>query len=589
MIGKKLGGRYEILALIGEGGMASAYRARDNLLNRMVAVKMLKGQLAEDEDFVRRFRREAQAAAGLAHPHIVNVFDVGEDDGNHYIVMENVEGKTLKNKILEEGSLEPEKAVNIMLQITEAIQHAHASQVIHRDIKPQNILISNDGQVKVTDFGIALAANASQTITCGEQVMGSVHYFSPEQARGGVVEEQSDVYSLGIVFYEMLTGEIPFSGESPISIALKHLNEEITPLREVVPHLPEELEKIILKAVQKNPYSRYSSVTELKEDLNLWKEEGRVYHAWFLEEDGNLESTQVRGFKIDNNLGGETGGTQKESVMNSKNNVSRKKAFWKKAWFVPLVLVVILLGVLTGGFFYLFSLMTPPAEVEVPDLEGMSKEEALEELEKVGLENVETDEQHHLEIEEGYMISQSPDAGRTVREQREVTLMISKGVQEIEVPDLSDKTEREARYILENKGMEMEIEKETHEDISEGYVIRQDPHAGFELTPGDKVTVYVSTGSPPTSLDDLTGKTRAEAHDYLSENGFILGEEDKIPSDDPEGKVIDQHPAPGSPVEHGDFIDLVISEGPEEEEEEEDEEEDDNNENGEEYGENGEE
>lgn len=584
MIGTRLGNRYEIQELIGEGGMASAYRSWDERLNRTVAVKILKNHLAGDDDFVRRFRREAQAAAGLTHPNVVNVYDVGLDEGHHYIVMEYVKGQTLKDRIREEGKLSAEEAVRIAWQVAHAIEHAHAFQVIHRDIKPQNILLSQRGEVKVADFGIALAANASQTITFGEPIMGSVQYFSPEQAKGGTVGEQSDIYSLGIVLYEMFTGEVPFTGESPISTALKHLNEEIIPPRELVPDLPSKLERVVLKSLQKDPSRRYLHISELKEDLQMWKEGGEIYYALNEQQVGEEDATQVidlSGVQYEQLQESMSSSGQYQRRGEQKPSPSSKKPLWKRWWFVSLIAALLILGLFIGGAVAFWEYTYVP-EVSVPELRELSEEEAIEKLEEAGLTEVTTEEDYHKEIEEGYVISQSPSAGSTVKETRQIELLISKGKEVIEIPDLTGKTEAQARALLRGEGLEYEVIKQSHDHTPEGKIIRQEPTPGYPLNLGDKVSIYVSEGRASIPIEDLTGKTREEALQYLEDKGLILGDEEEKTAPVPEEEVVEQHPAPGAPVERGDAVDLVLSEGPEEEDKEEEDKEEEDKEEGEE-------
>lgn len=548
MIGKQLSGRYEILVKIGEGGMANVYSARDNLLNRTVTVKILKDYLVSDHDFVRRFRREAQAAAALSHPYIINIYDVGEEDNIHYIVMEYVQGKTLKDLIREKGRLPADEAMEIFRQITEAICQAHSNKVIHRDIKPQNILISRSGQVKVTDFGIAIAVNAA-TVTYNEQVMGSVHYFSPEQAKGNFTGEQSDIYSMGIVLYEMLTGQVPYMGDSPISVALKHLNEQISSPRTLFDDIPEPLERMVLKSVQKNPSQRYNDTNELLEDIHLWQRERKVKAAILSDEDDqDMENTKIM----------EPVGGERKNNNPAKNN-SKKPSFWKSRAFMVILGAVLFITLLTGGY-YLFINMLAVPDVEVPHVEGLSLSEAEEELQKAELSysiNYAFDDS----VEENHIISQNPVGGSTVKQRREITLKVSRGRETVKVPEVVGQPQREASLNLSRYNLEVNIIEEHSPEVEIGYVIRQDPRPGVQIYRGDEVILYISKGIRSFPLRNLVGEREVSVMVYLDREGLILNEERSEYSDRPAGTVIEQFPPPGTEVNPGDLIDIVWSRG----------------------------
>lgn len=538
MIGKLLGGRYQIEEKIGEGGMAKVYRSRDILLNRVVTVKILKEQFAGDQEFIRRFRREAQAAACLSHPHIVNIFDVGEEQDIYYIVMEYVEGKTLKDLIREKGRLPVSEAVELTRQISEALIHAHAARVIHRDIKPQNIIISRRGQAKVTDFGIAQAVD-SATVTFGERVMGSVHYFSPEQARGTFTGEQSDIYSLGIVFYEMLSGHVPYDGVSPISIALKHLQEEITLPEDVFKDIPEPLANVLLKAVQKSPARRYGSAIEFHDDLRLWQREGRVNSA----REG--EHNQMSG-SITN-------------MNHLKENRKNRPKFWKTGWFIAVVAAVVLVAIGISGYLAFRSFLFVP-DVTVPEVEGVKLEEAVDILENEGLAH-KVNQIFHDTVPSGHVVSQDPRAGRVVKKGREVNLAISQGRETVEIPDVVGLTELEARILLGKSGLTVEVIKENNEEIPVDEVIRQNPRPGFSLPKGEEVVIYVSSGGRPFPIANLEGMTGEQFDDYLSRTGLVLNRERSEFSERPAGTIIEQFPAAGTMVRTGELVDIVWSKG----------------------------
>lgn len=537
MIGKRLAGRYELLEKIGQGGMSRVYRGNDLLLNRTVAVKVLKDQMAEDPDFTRHFRREAQAAARLSHPNIVSVYDVGEDEEVYFIVMEHVPGENLKQYIRRRGRLSAPEAVAVARQIAEALVQAHAAGVIHRDIKPQNIILTNGGTVKVADFGIAHAVDGT-TVTNGSTIYGSVHYFPPEQARGNVVGEQSDLYSLGIVLYEMVTGRVPFSGDTPLSVAMKHLQEDIPPPRRLEQDVPEPLERIILKAVRKDPHERYRSARELLEDLILFQNTGQ---SRAVVEDGcDQDTIRVSAAVL-------ARAAAKPPVGGGR----------RKAWFLPLVIVVLLSASLLAGFVYLRSFIIVP-DVTVPDLRETPLSEAQAILEEMGLHHAVRWISHDA-VPSGYVIAMDPRPGRVVRLERVIELTVSEGPKYIDTPDLHLRTEMEARIILKELDLKWVIMREHSEEVAEGRVIRQVPTVGFRVAAGDEVTIYVSLGGRPFPIDNLRGLTLEQAEEYLGDRGLKRGQVQGIASDHPEGTIIAQYPEAGANVKPGQPVDLVIS------------------------------
>lgn len=535
MIGKKLAGRYELQERIGQGGMSRVYRGTDLLLNRTVAVKVLKDQLVEDADFTRHFRHEARAAARLSHPNIVNVYDVGEDDETYFIVMEHVPGENLKQYIRNRGRLSPPEAVAIARQIAKALVQAHAAGVIHRDIKPQNIILTDRGTVKVTDFGIAHAMDGT-TVVNGSTIFGSVHYFPPEQARGNAVGERSDLYSLGIVLYEMVTGQVPFSGDTPVSVAMKHLQQAITPPRRLVKEVPEPLERIIMKAVRKDPYRRYSSALELLEDLTLFQNTGQSLAT--AANKCSDEQDTIR-FPADTFAGAE------------------KTPARRRAWLVPLLIVILLSASLLVGFIYLRNFILVP-DITVPDLLEQPLEEAKEALETLGL-RYSVRWVPHDTISANHIVGMDPRPERVVRPERMIELLVSEGPKSIETPDLYERTEMEARIMLKELELKAVIVREHSIEVHEGRVIRQVPTPGFPLAPGDEVTIYLSLGARPFPIDNLRGLTLEEAEEYLKEQGLQVGEVQPIASDHPAGTVIAQYPEAGDNVKPGQPVDLVIS------------------------------
>ncbi len=556
MIDQVLANRYKIEEKIGEGGMAVVYRGYDNILNRSVTVKVLRAQFALDDNFVRRFKREAQSAASLSHPNVVNIYDVGEQEGTHYIVMEYIDGKSLKELITEKGKLPVNEAVQIARQICEALVSAHKNNIIHRDIKPHNILLTRDGRVKVTDFGIAKAVTAATVTYDNNVVMGSVHYFAPEQAKGGLAGEKADIYSLGIVLYEMLTGEVPFSGETPISVALQHLQENIKSPVEKNSEVSSSLEKIILKAVQKDPVLRYESAEDMLEDINMYINQGYVSSERFERPGVNAMQGQFVPVNNKNDHNGNGGG---DSPGNEEEPEDKK---WKYKWLIiGLLSFIVFVTVLAFGFSQLRGMLTVD-EVDVPDVIGLSLQEAVEALEEVELEHSVLEEVPHDEIPEGHIISQFPEAERTVKKGREVELVLSTGPVRLEVPSLVGLKELEAKIILQDMELVAEITEEYSTSVPAGEVISQNPREGTNLKKGDIVTLVISKGTEPFRMPNLVGRSLADARDWIELYRLSMGDVDeRYSSSVPEGQVIEQSPEAGEMVHPQDTVDLVVSKG----------------------------
>ncbi len=546
MIGKILAERYELIEKIAEGGMARVYRGRDLLLKRTVAVKILKDQMTGDAGFIRRFEREAQSAAALSHPHIVNIYDVGEQEGIYFMVMEYVDGKNLKEYIREKGSLPAHEAVRIARQIAEALEQAHKAGVVHRDIKPQNILFSREGKIKVTDFGIAIAGDGA-TVTVGDAIVGSVQYIAPEQARGGLAGKQSDLYSLGIVLYEMVTGNVPFSGESPVAVAMKHIQEQIVPPGRLVSDLPEHLEQVIMKAVQKDAAERYNSANDFLEDLFYAEEKGvpRVAPVRNKNDHKNSDEEDDRILRP-----APTAPAKKQGGISSKTVRRLTAAF----------LAVLFIALLAGGGYYLFStyLMAPP-EVAVPDVGNLSQSDASELLRTEGLVPGEIEYIYDQTIPVGSVVKTEPPEGRVVRKDRVIDLYISKGPEFLVTPDLFGRTEMEARVILQDMDLTLEVERQHNEEIEEGLIYRQIPGESFKISPGDKVTVYISQGRGPFEIADLVGYSEQGALDYLNDNNLrpVVRYRFSIGSS---GYVLDQNPDPGQEVEPNQSVEIWVGE-----------------------------
>jgi len=565
MIQRILARRYELQELIGGGGMADVYKAQDKLLDRAVAVKILHQQYANDAEFVEKFRREATAAAKLAHPNIVNIYDVGEDGGSQYIVMEYVSGPTLKEVIQQKGCLEPIEAVRIAKEIASALESAHRNNLVHCDIKPHNILVMPDGHIKVTDFGIARAVSAS-TMTYSGSVMGSVHYFSPEQAKGTVITTKSDVYSLGVVLYEMLTGQLPFNGETSVSIALKHLQEEPVPIRQLNPSIPPVLEAIVQKAMSKDPADRPSS-TELYADLNQAKAmlAGRGISQEAVSNDPFATRmipritpemmAEQRSERPAKNPTGSRGDYQPQYQPPEEKSIFKSKSF-----------IAVLVGILFMGFFVgsflSFGKFWSSAEINVPDVVGKSSVVAQQILEDKNL-RVKIVEANDDSVPAGQVVSQYPEAGAKVKEQRLVTITVSKGGQELTMPDLKSMSRSNAEEKLKKMGLKIGAVFEENAKEPAGTVINQDPRSGSKITKGQTVDITVSLGEKKkeVTVQNYTGLSVDSAKSNLEANGLSLGGISEETSTKPKGTVIGQSPAAGSTTTEGGSVSLIISSG----------------------------
>lgn len=565
MIQRILARRYELQELIGGGGMADVYKAQDKLLDRAVAVKILHQQYANDAEFVEKFRREATAAAKLAHPNIVNIYDVGEDGGSQYIVMEYVSGPTLKEVIQQKGCLEPIEAVRIAKEIASALESAHRNNLVHCDIKPHNILVMPDGHIKVTDFGIARAVSAS-TMTYSGSVMGSVHYFSPEQAKGTVITTKSDVYSLGVVLYEMLTGKLPFNGETSVSIALKHLQEEPTPIRQLNPSIPPVLEAIVQKAMSKDPADRPSS-TELYADLNQAK-------AMLTDRGASQEAVSNDPFatRMIPRITPEMMAEQRSERPANKPIGSREdyqpqyqpqeeKSIFKSKSFIAVLVGILLMGFFVGSFLS-FGKFWSSAEINVPDVVGKSSVVAQQILEDKNL-RVKIVEANDDSVPAGQVVSQYPEAGAKVKEQRLVTITVSKGGQELTMPDLKSMSRSNAEEKLKKMGLKLGAVFEENAKEPAGTVINQDPRSGSKITKGQTVDITVSLGEKKKEItvQNYTGLSVDSAKSNLEANGLSLGGISEEASTRPKGTVIGQSPSAGSTTTEGGSVSLIISSG----------------------------
>ena len=552
--GKILGNRYEIIEKVGNGGMATVYRAEDKVLKRNVAVKVLKDEFTTDEEFIKRFEIEAQSAARLTHPNIVSIYDVGSEDNLYYIVMELIRGKTLKEIIVEErGPLPWKWSVNVAIQIASALEMAHKNNIIHRDIKPHNIIITEDGIAKVTDFGIAKAVSNS-TITAFGTTIGSVHYFSPEHARCGFTDAKSDLYSLGVVMYEMVTGRVPFDADTPVSVALKHMQEEPEEPIELNPNLPSAVNRIIMKALKKDTTLRYQSATDMLADL---RQALKNPNGDFVE-DKNYDAT-AKTQKINTDLYG--------NVVEDDNQKREKKnnkfvAFIKRHKVFSILIGLILLFAISLGGTLAYLNITNPAEVELPELVGMSKEEAQKTAEDLKLVFEVSSEEYNKDVPEGYVISQDPTyiADYNVKEGSTVKVVISKGQEKTTVPKVVGMTRQEAEDALEEANLKAEIVEETSKTVEEGYVISQEVEAESEAYAGDTIKIHVSTGTgiKQVTVQNVVGQTEADAKSTLEGQGLkVTVNYAEATSND--GKVTAQSVAGGTTVDEGTTVTLTVN------------------------------
>ena len=561
--GHMINERYQVIKMIGEGGMANVYLAHDTILDRDVAVKVLRGDLADDEKFVRRFQREAIAASSLSHPNIVEMYDVGEDDGKYFIVMEYIEGQTLKSLIKKRGALTLAEVIDIMDQLTSGIACAHDSYIIHRDIKPQNIMILDDGRVKITDFGIAMALNSNE-LTQTNSVMGSVHYLPPEQASGNGSTIKSDIYSLGILMYELLTGKVPFKGDNAVEIAIKHMKDEIPSVCEFNPEIPQSIENIILKACAKNPKNRYDSVMEMHNDIKtaLTEEKKNVHKISYDYPEQELEETKVMP-----NL--------KDLETEKSVEVPVKKKSGKVVNIVLVIFSILLALAIAGGavFAIVYSKSTEIKEVEVPDVSKMSVVEAEQTLKKAGL-NVATDleEKNDATIEEGSIITTKPQAGRSVKVDTEITLVVSTGASGMFLSnyvgenyfEIKGQLEANDIYVLVEK---QEVDSKEKDKYKENIIIAQKPESGTKVVEGDTVTLYIP--DIITEYPDFVGEAWpiSDIQTFCDEYKITLEIDYKETSDYPAGRIISQSRAKGNKVMANTTLRIVIAKEPKKTEE----------------------
>ena len=566
---KLLAGRYELVDKIGEGGMAVVYKGKDRLLNRYVAIKILRPEYTQDEKFVENFKSESQAAAGLQHPNIVAVYDVGVAGSINFIVMELVEGKTLSEIIDEQAPMDYKVAIDYAKQMASALSLAHKNQIVHRDVKPHNILVTEDGIAKLTDFGIARAVSGASTVADNNKIIGSVHYFSPEQARGSYVDERSDIYSLGIVIYEMLTGKVPFDGDNPVEVALKHINEDIIPPSKLVKGIPPNLERLVMKATDKFQTNRYKSADEMLEDLtsvefvtNYLKDRPDLMN---LGATGNVsarmqdasKSTQSTVTSLEPNKTTKVSRTEEPGINEERRS--------KKKGLLPLIIVALIVLMAVIGV-YLASKLgeTKVDEVKVPDLSSMSFDEAKEELTRLGLNISRNEDISSDEIEEGKIAHQIPIAGSNVKPGKIIEVRISSGPGELEIPDVIGRTFDEAKVLIEALGLNcVKGETRNSDSVPKNYVLTTEPEPNKMLKPGETVVIIMSDGPEvkTETVPNLHGMNKSQLEEYLKNYSFELGKVTEEESDSPQGTVISQSPTAGDTANKGSKIDVVISKG----------------------------
>jgi serine/threonine-protein kinase len=566
MIGRVLGNRYEIIEKIGGGGMALVYKAKCRLLDRFVAVKVLRAEFTEDEEFVKKFKRESQAAASLSHPNIVGIYDVGMEDNIYYIVMEYIKGQTLKDLIKQKGALGVDYATNIAIQISSALEHAHKNHIVHRDIKSHNIMIKEDNSVKVTDFGIARAVSSS-TITNTGNVIGSVHYFSPEQARGGYTDEKSDIYSLGIVMYEMMTGRLPFEGESPIAVALKHLQEDAVKPSTINPRIPKSIDDIILKCMNKDVNGRYNSMSEIIADLrqSLVMPNGDfVKKSKFTDENTRvLKPIKLDDETIDVVPKGRS--IPEENIIPDVAVTELPEKHDKKRRTKMTILAILgglVLALAVGGIVLGLTSFFGVKEAVVPDLTNMTEEQAREALKAVGLTMEIAGTVPNKDVPAGQIIKQEPKAKEKNKVINPVRVTISEGPSKTKVPTLIGQSYDKENLMLEKEGLDEGELTQEYSDYPNGIVIKQSIEAGTEVDEGTKIDYTISIGPQKFLMPNYVGKNISEVETDLVVKDLIKGnvtyENSSIYDKD---QVIYQNITPGTEVNAKSVVDFVVSNG----------------------------
>ncbi|MGV3487808.1 MAG: Stk1 family PASTA domain-containing Ser/Thr kinase [Tuberibacillus sp.] len=576
MIGRRISGRYEILSRIGDGGMAVVYKAKDLILDRLCAVKMLRHEFSGDEAFIRRFRREAEAVASLSHANIVNIYDIGEEDDLYYIVMEYIDGITLKSFIKEYAPVPPEDAIYILKQIASAIEHAHQHGIVHRDIKPQNILIDNHDRVKVTDFGIAQAIT-SATITYTTSIIGSAHYLSPEQAKGGKATIKSDIYAFGIVMYEMLTGQLPFPGDSPVTVALKHLNESYPLPTEINPGLPQSLENIIIRSLAKDPDERYDTISDVYDDLTTALNPERIHEPRIeLLHETDAEKTRIMPTATPNDHNNynnhimDEGDDRETPPFNGKkgkdNGKTKKKMKNKKKKWLITTIVVLSVAILAIILYLLFSVFSSGGSIEVPKVTGKTYNQAVEMLRAKQLyaerKDVEEDGKPA-----GVVVKQNPNQGASVKKGTTITLYVNKGPKKEEVQDYVGYSKDTVEQLLQDNNPFKDVVWVPQEsaDVPAGQIISQKPEPNTKIVPSKTVLqLTYSTGPPTAKVPDVVGDDQDSATSALQDAGFEVKVADGDYSDEiQKGYVMRTDPEVGQSLEQGQTVTIYLSKGPE--------------------------
>lgn len=563
--GQKINERYEIIRAIGEGGMANVYLGYDTILDRNVAIKILRGDLSNDEKFVRRFQREALSASSLAHPNIVEMYDVGEDDGLYYIVMEYVDGKTLKQLLKKRGNLTLSETIDIMLQLTDGMRHAHDSYIVHRDLKPQNIMIKDDGQIKITDFGIAMALNSTQ-LTQTNSVMGSVHYLPPEQASGKGSTIKSDIYSMGIIFYELLSGSLPFRGDNAVEIALKHMRDPLPSLREDNPAIPQSIENIIKKATAKNPKNRYEDARSMHEDLLTALDEDRMneepYQYKYPEHEETPKKKRQDEAKEDEDILEDETENPVATKIEDEDDKKNK---------IVIIVLASVLGVLLLIFLIVFFILpgNPESEaVTVPSCKGLKVSACEKKLQKIGLEvNTEIKVVSSEEVEKNMVVKTDPEKGRSVKIGTKVTIYKSGGEETFEIEDYTGKNYIEVQTILKTQyGLNVKVEKKEPADNTKEYdeqeIIGQSLAAGSEVKEGDEIILYIPDVVDKFPDMNAEGWSLSDAEAFCKKYGIIIKVNEVETDKYTEGKIISQSRAAGSPIARGTTLTVEVAKKP---------------------------
>ena len=562
-IGKRLDGRYEIHELIGQGGMAYVYRAYDRIENRWVAIKILREELSDNSDFLRRFRNESKAIAVLSHPNIVKVYDVSFGDRIQYIVMEYVDGITLKQYIEQQGEIKWREALYFTVQILQALQHAHERGIIHRDIKPQNIMLLEDGSIKVMDFGIARFTQA-ETQTMTDKAIGSVHYIAPEQARGGHINDKADIYSVGVMLYEMLTGQLPFVADNAVSVAIMQMQAEPTPPTRINPSIPKGLEEITMHAMEKNPAQRFPSAADMLEDVERFRRNPEMVFNY----GDQVDHAYARGTSIYDTAGGRQ--QDYNDNYEYEEEYVRSKTGAKVSMVVTgIVAAVVVVGLVVGGIslwnYFRNNTDTNSDEVIVPTFTGMIYETEIRDNAKYADFEFEIVEGNQPSQPAGVVLNQNPQAGMTVKRGKTITLTVNGGtLEQIVVEDVSGNSRDEAISTLSGQGLKPSVTEVADDETAEGYVVRTDPAAGSTVASGSSITIFVSSGpaEEQVTVPNVVGSSLSTAESDLEANGLVRGSvsyDDE--SDQPEGTVLSSDPEGGTRVSEGSAVNLVVSSG----------------------------